>query len=112
MLKSKGRIAFAALACVGLAIAISTPAAAWDRESGDVQNFLVPSGFPMVEGLTVDSSGNVYTPTFNPLGSAPSELFTFNSQGQVVNQVRIKGSSQAMLGLAFRPPGRPRRTSC
>jgi sugar lactone lactonase YvrE len=91
----------ATLACVGLAIAISTPAAAWDR--GSVQNFPVPSGFPMVEGLTVDSNGNVYTPTFNPTGSAPSQLFTFGPDGSLKNSVRIKGSSNAMLGLAFRP---------
>jgi sugar lactone lactonase YvrE len=86
---------------------MSKPAAAWDRESDSVQNFLVPSGFPMVEGLTVDSNGNVYTPTFNPLGSAPSQLFTFGPDGSLKNSVRIKGSSQAMLGLAFRPPGPP-----
>jgi sugar lactone lactonase YvrE len=101
MLKSKGRLGLAALACVGLAIAISTPAAAWDR--GTVQNFPVPSGAPMVEGLTVDSNGNVYTPTFNPTGSAPSQLFTFGPDGSLKNRVNIQGSSQAMLGLAFRP---------
>jgi len=107
MLNRKGRLSLATLACVGLAIAMSKPAAAWDRESDLVQNFPVPSGFPMVEGLTVDSNGNVYTPTFNPLGSAPSQLFTFGPDGSLKNSVRIKGSSQAMLGLAFRPPGPP-----
>jgi sugar lactone lactonase YvrE len=61
----------------------------------------------MVEGLTVDSDGNVYTPTFNPNGSAPSQLFTFGPDGSLKTSVRIKGSSQAMLGLAFRPPGPP-----
>src|SRR6516165_9916429 len=107
MLNRKGRLGLATLACVGLAIAMSKPAAAWDRESDLVQNFPVPSGFPMVEGLTVDSNGNVYTPTFNPLGSAPSQLYTFGPDGSLKNSVRIKGSSQAMLGLAFRPPGPP-----
>lgn len=57
----------------------------------------------MVEGLTIDSKGNVYTPTFNPTGPGPSQLFTFDSQGNLLNSVRIKGSSNAMLGLAFRP---------
>jgi sugar lactone lactonase YvrE len=101
MLNGKGRLGLATLACVGLAIANSTPAAAWDR--GTVQNFPIPSGFPMVEGLTVGSNGNVYTPTFNPTGSAPSYLFTFGPDGSVLNKVPIKGSSNAMLGLAFRP---------
>jgi sugar lactone lactonase YvrE len=105
MLKSKGRLGFATLACVNLAIAIATPAAAWDR--GSVQNFLVPSG-PMVEGLTVDSNGNVYTPTFNPTGSGNSKLYTFDHNGNLLNNVTITGSSPAMLGLAFRPLGPPK----
>jgi sugar lactone lactonase YvrE len=57
----------------------------------------------MVEGLTVDSNGNVYTPTFNPTGSAPSQLFTFGPDGSLKNNVNIQNSSSAMLGLAFRP---------
>jgi sugar lactone lactonase YvrE len=101
MLNGKGRLGLATLACVSLAIAISTPAAAWDR--GSVQNFLVPSGQQMVEGLTVDSNGNVYTPTFNPTGSPPAQLFTFDPNGNLINQVSIQNSSSAMLGLAFRP---------
>jgi sugar lactone lactonase YvrE len=86
-----------------LAIAISTPAAAWDRENDSVQNFYLPAGQPMVEGLTVDSKGNVYTATFNPNGSPPALLFTFDPNGNLINQVRIQKSSSAMLGLAFRP---------
>jgi hypothetical protein len=103
MLNGKGRLGLATLACVGLAVAISTPAAAWDR--GSVQNFPVPSGQPMVEGLTVDKQGNVYTPTFNPTGSPPAQLFTFDSNGNVRNQqsIKIPNTSSAMLGLAFRP---------
>ena len=99
----KGRFGLATFACVGLAIAISTPASAWER--GTANTFaLIPSGFPMVEGLTVDSNGNVYTPTFNPTASSgPSQLFTFGQDGTLKNSVRIKGSSPAMLGLAFRP---------
>jgi sugar lactone lactonase YvrE len=99
----KGHLGLATLACVGLAIAISTPAAAWDR--GSVTDFPVPSG-PMVEGLTVDSKGNVYTPTFNPTGSAPSRLYIFGPDGSLKNGpngVAIQGSSNAMLGLAFLP---------
>jgi sugar lactone lactonase YvrE len=101
MLKSKGPLGLATLACVGLAIAISTPAAAWER--GTVTNLFLPSGAPMVEGLTVDSNGNVYTATFNPTGSPPSQLFTFGPDGSLKSSVNIQGSSQAMLGLAFRP---------
>jgi sugar lactone lactonase YvrE len=105
MVNGKGHFGLVTLACVGLAIAISTPAAAWDR--GSVQNFPVPSGQPMVEGLAVDKQGNVYTPTFNPTGSPPARLFTFGPNGNVTNNVPIQIqndiTSSAMLGLAFRP---------
>ena len=101
MLNGKGHLGLATLACVGLAIAISTPAAAWDR--GSVENHYLPAGQPMVEGLAIDSKGNIYTPTFNPKGSPPAQLFTFDSSGNVKNQVSIQNSSSAMLGLAFRP---------
>jgi sugar lactone lactonase YvrE len=102
MVNRKGHLGLATLACVGLAIAISSPAAAWDR--GSVQTFaLIPAGQPMVEGLTVDTQGNVYAATFNPTGSPPAQLFTFGPQGNLLKQVSIQNSSSAMLGLAFRP---------
>jgi hypothetical protein len=84
MLKSKGRLGVATLACVGLAIAISTPAAAWER--GSVQNFTVPSGSPMMEGLTVGRDGNVYVSTFDPLGatSLPAQVLTFDQDGKLL----------------------------
>jgi sugar lactone lactonase YvrE len=66
-------------------------------------NRLIPSGLPMVEGLTVGPDGKVYSPTFNPNGSPPSQLFTFDSQGNLLASVPIQGSSQAMLGLAVIP---------
>jgi hypothetical protein len=98
----KRRFSLATLACVGLAIAISTPASAWKR--GAVQTFaLIPEGQPMVEGLTVGPDGKVYSPTFNPTGSGPSQLFTFDPQGRLLKQVTIAGSSPAMLGLAVIP---------
>jgi SMP-30/Gluconolactonase/LRE-like region len=99
----KGRFGLATLACVGLAIAISTTSAtAWKR--GAVQNFAVlPSGDPMVEGLTVGKDGKVYSPTFNPTGSASSLIFTFDPQGHLLNRKTIANSSPAMLGLAFYP---------
>jgi sugar lactone lactonase YvrE len=101
MLNAKGRLGLATLACVGLAFAISTPASAWDR--GTVENFLLPSGSPMAEGLTVGPDGLIYAATFNPTGSPPSQLITFNSDGSVKNHVNIQGSSQAMLGLEVIP---------
>jgi hypothetical protein len=104
MFNRKECFGLATFACVSLAIAISTaPAAAWNR--GAVQTFaLIPSGFPMVEGLTVGPDGKVYSPTFNPTGSGPSQLFTFDPQGHLLKQVTITGSSSAMLGLAVIPP--------
>ena len=103
MFNRKGRFGLATFACVGLAIAISsTVAVAWNR--GAVQIFaLIPSGFPMVEGLAVGPDGKVYSPTFNPTGSGLSQLFTFDPQGHLLKQVSITGSSPAMLGLAVIP---------
>jgi sugar lactone lactonase YvrE len=103
----KGRFGLATLAYVGLAIAISTTSAtAWKR--GSVQSFAVlPSGAPMVEGLTVGKDGNVYSPTFDLAGpqNEHSLLFAFDPQGHLLNHfpVTITGSSRAMLGLAFYP---------
>ena len=61
----------------------------------------------MVEGLTVGPDGLIYAATFNPTGSAPAQLFTFNADGtlkaQATNPVNIQGSSNAMLGLAVIP---------
>jgi len=104
MLNGKGRLGLATFACVGLAIAISTTsAAAWDR--GDVDTFaLIPSGFPMVEGLTVGPDGKVYSPTFDPTATqGPSQLFTFDPHGNLLFSVPIQGSSPAMLGLEIIP---------
>ena len=103
MFNGKERFGLATFAYVGLAIAISnTPAAAWDR--GSVQTFAVmPSGTPMIEGLTVAPNGNVYVSTFNPAGSGNSRLLTFNAQGGLLKNVTIQNSSNAMLGLAILP---------
>jgi SMP-30/Gluconolactonase/LRE-like region len=101
MLKRRRRFSLATLACVGLAFAISTPASAWDR--GTVENRLLPSDSPMAEGLTVGPDGLIYAATFNPTGSPPSKLITFNPDGSVKKEVNIQGSSQAMLGLEVIP---------
>jgi hypothetical protein len=57
----------------------------------------------MVEGLAVGPDGKVYSATFNPTGSGPSQLFTFDPQGHLLKQVTIAGSSPAMLGLEVIP---------
>jgi DNA-binding beta-propeller fold protein YncE len=109
MLNGKRRLGLATLACVGLAFAISsTPAAAWER--GSVEDFLAPSSSPMMEGLTVGRDGNVYVSTFDPTGSIPARVLTFNSDGQVLNSKKLfinplsgPQPSTAMLGVAFRP---------
>jgi sugar lactone lactonase YvrE len=112
MLIGKGRLGLATLACVGLAFAISSmPAAAWER--GSVENFTVPSGSPMMEGLIVGRDGNVYVSTFDPTGSTPAQVLTFSSDGTLLNRkplflIQPSGGetqpSTAMLGVAF-PPG-------
>jgi len=112
MFNRKGRFGLATFACVGLAIAISTPAAAWER--GSVENFTVPSGSPMMEGLTVGPDGNVYVSTFDPTGATgmPAQVLTFNTDGALLNRKALFLSqpsggetqpSTAMLGVAFRP---------
>jgi len=92
------------LACAGL-VALSwapQPANAWDR--GVVQTFAVlPADAPKIEGLTVGSDGKVYVSTFDPTGPAPSQLFVFHSNGNLMRRVNIAGSSQATLGLGFNP---------
>jgi outer membrane protein assembly factor BamB len=93
-----------ALVCAGLVAAswTVTPASAWDR--GSVQTFAVlPEGAPKLEGLTVGDDGNVYVSTFDPTGSAPSQLFVFNDNGRLLRNVTIVGSSPATLGLGFSP---------
>jgi sugar lactone lactonase YvrE len=98
------RIGLAALTCAGLFLTFNpTPAAAWDR--GNVDTFAVlPSGAPMIEGLTVGDDGNVYVSTFNPTASSGNaELFVFKPDGKLLRRVTIAGSSPATLGLAFHP---------
>jgi sugar lactone lactonase YvrE len=110
MLNGKRRLGMATLACVGLAFAISTtPASAWDRTTNPAELFtVIPSGFPMVEGLTVGTDGKVYAQTFNPTAKkGPSQLFTFGSDGTLLKQVNIFGSSSAMLGLEVIPTTPP-----
>ena len=112
MFNRKGRFGLATFACVGLAIAISsTVAVAWNR--GAVQTFaLIPGGVGnRVEGLAVGPDGKVYTATFNPNGSGPAQLFTFNPQGKLLGSVPImvvtstgtRPSSPAILGLEVIP---------
>ena len=105
MFNGKKRFGLATLACVGLAIAFTAPAAAWKR--GAVQTFAL-TGDQMVEGLAVGPDGKVYSPTFHlssgvPVPGENSKLFTFDPQGHLLKQVTITGSSSAMLGLEVMP---------
>ena len=104
-MNGKKRFGLATLACVSLAIAFSAPATAWKR--GAVQTFaVVPTGGQqvLVEGLAVGPDGKVYSPTFDPTAKeGPAQLFTFDAQGRLLNQVTIAGSSSAMLGLEVMP---------
>ena len=73
---------------------------------------LIPSGFPMVEGLAVGPDGKVYSPTFDPTAKqGPAQLFTFDPQGHllasapimVASSTGLKPSSPAILGLEVIP---------
>ena len=77
-----------------------------NRTAADIFAIL-PDGSTGPEGLTVGADGNVYVATFgfNATGavSGSGQLFVFNSEGHLIRQVSITGSSPHLLGLAFHP---------
>jgi sugar lactone lactonase YvrE len=87
------------LACFML---LPLDAAAWDR--GEVQRFAtLPAGSPNPEGITVDRNGDVYVTGFNPLVAGPGKVFVFDNDGDLKRTLRVTGSSNALLGIAFHP---------
>jgi len=81
-------------------------AAAWIRSPATTFATLPPGATPP-EGITADSSGNIYVTTFGfPASgptSGPGQLIVFDRSGKLIRQVSITGASPHLLGLAFHP---------
>ncbi|MDQ2939262.1 MAG: SMP-30/gluconolactonase/LRE family protein [Actinomycetota bacterium] len=93
------RAVLALLACC----LFSLDAAAWDR--GRVERFAsLPPGSPNPEGITADHNGDLYVSGFAPTApSGPGKVFVFDDDGDLLRVLSPKGSSPALLGLAFHP---------
>ncbi len=84
---------------------LSLSATAWISSPATTLATL-PTGATTPEGLTVDSSGNVYVTTFGFPASGPSgpgQLIVFDHSGKLIRHVAIVGATSHLLGLAFHP---------
>jgi sugar lactone lactonase YvrE len=93
-------------ACATLLLLLAvlcTPVQAWDR--GHVDRFAtLPDGTHNPEGITVDRHGNVYVTTFDVTKSAgPGDLLVFGANGRLLRHLKVAGSSNLLLDLAFHP---------
>jgi len=94
----------AALVTLAALVALPGTAAAWSRSPATTFATL-PAGAAHPEGITVDPAGNVYVATFDvakPAGS-PGEIFVYSPSGQLLRRLRVAGSSNLLLDLAFHP---------
>lgn len=83
---------------------LSVNADAWIRSPATTFATL-PAGATNPEGITADKEGNIYVTTF-ALGGTSSglgQLFVFDSNGTLLRQVDVAGSSTLLLDLAFHP---------
>ena len=98
-MKRLNRITLTILALVFLPFS----AQAWTRSPAATFATL-PAGTANPEGITVDSAGNVYVTTFAVTKPGTlGQLFVFSSNGSLLRQVSIAGSSNLLLDLAFHP---------
>jgi sugar lactone lactonase YvrE len=75
---------------------------AWVRTRATVFGVL-PDGAINPEGITADSRGNIYATTFGVGASGEGHLVVFGPDGHLLRDVRVQGSSNLLLGLAFNP---------
>ena len=89
-----------------LALALAVPAAAWIRSPATTFATLPADATPP-EGITVDTSGNVYVSTFGFPASgeshSPGRVVVFDSHGNLLRDFAVSGASPHLLGLAFNP---------
>src|SRR6187401_975296 len=105
MILRKSRLVFLAPLCAAAMLAFATPAPADD---GNAQIFAVlPSGATGPEGITLGPDKNVYVSTFgfNASGpvAGPGKVYVFSTQGKLLRQLSVAGSTAQLLGLAFHP---------
>jgi len=75
---------------------------AWERTRATTFGVL-PDGAINPEGLTADAAGNIYATTFGVTATGPGHLVVFRPNGNLLRDVRVSGSSNLLLGLAFHP---------
>ncbi len=80
----------------------SASANAWVRTRATVFGVL-PDGAINPEGITADLAGNIYATTFGVTATGPGHLVVFGPNGHLLRDVRVEGSSNLLLGLAFNP---------
>lgn len=88
-----------------LALALAAPAEAWNRNPATTFATL-PGGATTPEGITVDTTGNVYVTTFGFPDSGPAatgQVVVFTPNGKLLRQLVVTGASAHLLGLAFHP---------
>ncbi len=78
-------------------------AEAWIR-SPAVAFAELPAGTAYPEGITADRQGNLYVADFD-VGKAagPGNIVAFSHAGKLLRKLDVAGSSNLLLGLAFRP---------
>jgi sugar lactone lactonase YvrE len=92
-----------ACALLLLLAALCTPAHAWER--GAVERFAtLPDDTHNPEGITADRHGNIYVATFDVTKSGgPGDLLVFGPGGRLLRHLKVHGSSNLLLDLAFHP---------
>lgn len=84
-------------------LCLPTGADAWIRLPATTFATL-PADAHNPEGITVDRHGNVYVTTFDVTKSAgPGDLLIFHPGGRLLHRVKVAGSSNLLLDLAFHP---------
>jgi DNA-binding beta-propeller fold protein YncE len=91
------------LATLALLLLFAGPSQAWIRLPATTFATL-PEDAHNPEGITADRQGNLYVTTFDVTKSGgPGDLFVFHHSGRLLQRVKVAGSSNLLLDLAFHP---------